>query len=90
MRAGAIGRLRVFMLQFVVLPLVGTVAIGTLLTQRAFADAAQRLDRAARIAQEHALKLLNTNQMLLRLVPGAQGWGRFALLHAANAQPGNR
>ena len=75
MRARAIGRLSVFMLLSVVLPLVGTVAIGTLLAPRAFADAAQRLGRAARIAQEHAIKLLNTNQMLLRLVPGAQGWG---------------
>ena len=75
MRARAIGRVSVLMLLSVVLPLVGTVAIGTLLTPRAFADAAQRLGRTARIAQERALKLLNTNQMLLRLVPGAQGWG---------------
>src|SRR6185503_3873395 len=41
-------------------------AVAVYLYQQEFRDARMRLDRGARIAQEHALKLFETNEMLLQ------------------------
>jgi signal transduction histidine kinase/ActR/RegA family two-component response regulator len=49
-----------------VLPLLLFAAIATMLYRQAFAGAAQSVDRAARVAQEQALKLFETNAMLLQ------------------------
>ena len=48
------------------LPLFVFVVIAALLYRQAFADAEHAVDRASRIAQEQALKLFETNAMLLQ------------------------
>ena len=48
------------------LPALGIATVAGYLYREEFADARLQLDRAARIAQEHALKLFDTNEMLLQ------------------------
>ncbi|HEU5295206.1 MAG TPA: response regulator [Burkholderiaceae bacterium] len=64
-RQRALARLRAVIAFALLLPAVGFVVAAAYLYQLEFADARLRMDRAARIAQEHALKLFETNEMLL-------------------------
>ncbi|MBC7940971.1 MAG: response regulator [Chitinophagaceae bacterium] len=69
----ALRRLHRLMWLAIVLPLLGLFVLAVVLHERAFVEAGQRLDRSARIAQEHALKLFDTNQMLLQRMLDALG-----------------
>jgi two-component system NtrC family sensor kinase len=61
----AIQRLRSVTIAALVLPVLLFVVISALLYRQQFRDARQTLEGHSRIAQEHALKLLETNEMLL-------------------------
>ncbi|HET7528491.1 MAG TPA: hypothetical protein VFK10_21305, partial [Burkholderiaceae bacterium] len=65
-RQRTLTRLRAVIVLALLLPALGFVAVAAYLYQQEFADARLRMDRAARIAQEHALKLFETNEMLLQ------------------------
>ena len=62
----ALARLRAVIVLAILLPTAAFVAVASYLYHEEFRDARLRLDRSARIAQEHALKLLETNEMLLQ------------------------
>ena len=59
-------RLRAVIVLALALPLLGFLLAATYLYRDAFAQARLDLDRSTRIAQEHALKLFDTNEMLLQ------------------------
>lgn len=59
-------RLRRVIVLALLLPTLAYVAVVAWLYVDAFAEARRGLDRSARIAQEHALKLFDTNEMLLQ------------------------
>ena len=61
-----LARLRAVIVLAILLPSVSFAAVAVYLYQQEFRDARMRLDRGARIAQEHALKLFETNEMLLQ------------------------
>jgi hypothetical protein len=65
-RRRAVARLRFIVTLLVALPTLGYLGAAAYLYEHAFADAAVSLDRTVRIAREHALKLFDTNQMLLQ------------------------
>ena len=65
-RQRTLARLRAVIVLAILLPTVAFAAVATYLYQQEFHDARLRLDRGARIAQEHALKLFETNEMLLQ------------------------
>ena len=68
-----INAIRLLALLSVVLPLLGYVAFGSYRYQQMRAETEVRLDRALRIAQEHALKVLDTNDAVLeRLLDSVQ------------------
>jgi signal transduction histidine kinase/ActR/RegA family two-component response regulator len=61
-----LARLRAVIVLAILLPTLAFAAVATYLYTQEFRDARLRLDRGARIAQEHALKLFETNEMLLQ------------------------
>ena len=65
-RPRALARLRRVIVVALALPAILFAGVVWYLYQQAFSDARQTLDGVARIAQEHALKLLETNEMLLQ------------------------
>jgi signal transduction histidine kinase/ActR/RegA family two-component response regulator len=65
-RQRTLARLRAVIVLALLLPTVAFVAVAAYLYQQEFANARLQLDRAARITQEHALKLFETNEMLLQ------------------------
>ena len=65
-RHTALGRQRWMLIAALLLPIASLLAVAWVWQQRAFDEALLRLDRASRIAVEHALKLFDTNQMLLQ------------------------
>src|SRR5262245_31648761 len=65
-RQRTLNRLRAVIVLALLLPAAAVVAVAAYLYQLEFADARLRLERTARIAQEHALKLFETNEMLLQ------------------------
>jgi signal transduction histidine kinase/ActR/RegA family two-component response regulator len=65
-RQRALSRLRAVIVLALLLPTLAFAAVALYLYRQEFADARQRMDRAARIEQEHALKLFETNEMLLQ------------------------
>lgn len=62
----ALRRLRAVFLLALLMPAAAYVLVAAYLYREAFDDAHLRLDRAARIGQEQALTLFETNQMLLQ------------------------
>ena len=62
----AIQRLRAVLILSIVVPCVVFAVIADILYRQAFDDARRDLESSSRIAQEHALKLFNTNEMLLQ------------------------
>jgi signal transduction histidine kinase/CheY-like chemotaxis protein len=64
-RQRTLARLRLVFAVAVVLPIVGLVGVGAYLYRQAFEEAKQELGARSHIAQEHALKMLETNEMLL-------------------------
>ena len=62
----ALGRLKAVIVLALLLPALAFTAVAVYLYRQEFADARLRMDRAARIEQEHALKLFETNEMLLQ------------------------
>ncbi len=64
-RARTLSRLRRAAVLAVVLPTLALVAVVLLFYRQSFDDAEQRLQSAVRIAREHALKVFDTNEMLL-------------------------
>src|SRR5262245_47252966 len=61
-----LARLRAVILFALLVPAVVFFAAAAYLYRQEFSDARSRLERTARIAQEHALKLFETNEMLLQ------------------------
>lgn len=59
-------RLRAVIVLALVLPAVAFAAVSVWLYQDTLAQSRRALDRNARIAQEHALKLFDTNEMLMQ------------------------
>jgi hypothetical protein len=55
------------------LPLAAFVPVGAYTHEQAFRDAALRADRVTRIAQEHAAKVFDTNEAIVRTCAEA-GW----------------
>ena len=84
-RRRTLDRLRAVVVLALVLPALGYVAAVVYLYRDAFAQARLGLDRATRIAQEHALKLFDTNEMLLQRMLDLVGSSDDAqlLTHAA-------
>ncbi len=72
-RLRALARLRAVIVLAILLPSAAFAAVAVYLYQQEFRDARLRLDRGARIAQEHALKLFETNEMLLQRMLDALG-----------------
>ena len=64
-RRRTLGRLRAVIALAIALPLVALAATAAYLYRQTYEEARQDLDAASRIAQEHALKMLETNEMLL-------------------------
>jgi signal transduction histidine kinase/ActR/RegA family two-component response regulator len=62
----ALARLRAVIVLAVLLPTIGFAGVAAWLYDQEFHDARLQLRSDARIAQEHALKLLETNEMLLQ------------------------
>jgi signal transduction histidine kinase/ActR/RegA family two-component response regulator len=65
-RDRALRRLRTVFLLSWLLPLLGYALVSAYLYRENQVEARMRLDRSVRIAQEHALKMFETNQMLLQ------------------------
>jgi len=65
-RKRALQRLRGVFVAALVLPVAGFVGIGAFLYRQEFANAELRLKSEVRIAEEHALKLFESNEMLLQ------------------------
>jgi signal transduction histidine kinase/ActR/RegA family two-component response regulator len=65
-RQRTLARLRAVIVLAILLPSVAFAVVATYLYHQEFRDARLQLDRGARIAQEHALKLFETNEMLLQ------------------------
>ena len=63
--ARTLSRLRQAAVLAVVLPAVALIAVVTLFYRQSFDEAEQTLQSAVRIAREHALKVFDTNEMLL-------------------------
>ena len=85
-RSRALTRLRAAMALAVVVPLAALVVAAALLYRQAFDNARQDLDSATRIAQEHAQKMLETNEMLLERMLDLFGDGTDAELLARGAE----
>jgi signal transduction histidine kinase/ActR/RegA family two-component response regulator len=64
--ARAQARLRAAIVLALLVPALLFVAVAWYLHRQAFEDARQRVDNAASVAREHALKLFETNEMLLQ------------------------
>jgi signal transduction histidine kinase len=65
-RAQALRRLRLVPLLALVFPTLAYVAVGAYLHRQEYGEARLRLDQHVRIAQEQALKLFESNEMLLQ------------------------
>ncbi|MDB5929146.1 MAG: response regulator [Polaromonas sp.] len=65
--------LRALMVLFIAVPLLAYLAYGADHYQQMRQESELRLDRTLRIAQEHALKVLQTNEILLEQAVAAQG-----------------
>lgn len=65
-RRRTLERLRSVMILALLLPALAYLGVTAWLYHDAFNQARSSLDRSARIAQEHALKLFDTNEMLLQ------------------------
>jgi signal transduction histidine kinase/ActR/RegA family two-component response regulator len=65
-RHRALTRLRAVIVLAILLPTAAFAVVAAYLYHQEFHDARLQLDRGARIAQEHALKLFETNEMLLQ------------------------
>ena len=88
--ARAQARLRAAVIVALLVPALLFVAVAWYLHRQAFEDARQRLDAAASVAREHALKLFETNEMLLlnyRPGPGVKG-GDAGLAGGGTLRPG--
>ena len=84
----AVARLRRITVLSLVLPALLFVAVSAVLYQRQFSDARQTLESHSRILQEHALKMLDTNEMVLQRMldlvgdePDSQVLARSESLH---------
>jgi signal transduction histidine kinase/ActR/RegA family two-component response regulator len=64
-RSRTLARLRLTVVLAIVLPLFALIGAAGVLYDQTFSEARQRLDAVSRVAHEHALKMLETNQMLL-------------------------
>ena len=64
-RGRTLRRLRLVIILGMFLPAVGLVSVAAVHYQDLFRQAGRDIDSASRIAQEHALKMLETNEMLL-------------------------
>ncbi|MEJ7686581.1 MAG: ATP-binding protein [Variovorax sp.] len=71
--AAPLSSLRVLTILCIALPLIAFAAVGTYRYRQIRAETELRLDRALRIAHEHALKVLDTNETLLARVTDALG-----------------
>lgn len=78
--------LRTLVLLCVVLPLVAYAAVGFYRYGEIRTDTERRLDHALRIAQEHALKVLETNETVLARVLDAAGSAEAPVLRGRQAQ----
>ena len=65
-RRDALRRLQIFAQLAWALPLIAFATLAAILYQQEFSASQQAIDRASRVAQEHALKLFETNAMLLQ------------------------
>ncbi|MDB5742731.1 MAG: response regulator [Polaromonas sp.] len=65
--------LRVLLLLFIAAPLLAYIAGGAYLYQQMRAESELRLDRAVRLAREHALKIFETNEIILNRILDAVG-----------------
>jgi len=64
-RRRMLSRMRLVTVLALLLPVLALVIVAGYLYRQAFEEARQDLNAASRIAQEHALKMLETNEMLL-------------------------
>ncbi|WP_051676268.1 histidine kinase dimerization/phospho-acceptor domain-containing protein [Polaromonas glacialis] len=71
--SAALAPLRALMVLFIAFPLLAYLAYGADHYQQMRQESELRLDRTLRIAQEHALKVLQTNEILLEQAVAAQG-----------------
>jgi hypothetical protein len=85
-RRRTLARLRFGVAAAFLLPLLALVAAGAFLYRQAFQEAGQNLDASVRIAQEHALKMLETNEMLLERMLDLLGTDTDAQLLARSAE----
>jgi len=83
---GALPRLRQWSISAIALALLALMVAVTLLYGRAFEDAEQKLHSAVRVAREHALKILDTNEMLLARMLDMLGNGDDPVWLASSAQ----
>ena len=74
-RKATLRRLRAVIVLAFAIPLLGLLITAGLMYRQAFEQAHEDLDAAARIAQEHASKLLETNEMLLERMLDLLGTG---------------
>ena len=77
-RKATLRRLRVVIVLAFAIPLIGLLITAALMYRQAFDQAYENLDAAARIAQEHASKMLETNEMLLERMLDLLGTGTDA------------
>ena len=85
-RKATLRRLRVVIVLAFAIPLIGLLITAGLMYQQAFEQAREDLDAAARIAQEHASKMLETNEMLLERMLDLLGTGTDAEWLARGAE----
>ena len=83
---GTLSLLRTLGLLSLGLLLLAYVGVAAYQRQEAYTDAEVRLDRATRIAQEHALKVFDTNETMLARVMDAVGQQEVAALKARESQ----
>jgi signal transduction histidine kinase len=84
--ARAQARLRVAIVVALLVPTVLFAVVGWYLYRQAFADARQRLDSVVSVAREHALKLFETNEMLLQRMLDLSGRADDAALLARGSE----
>ena len=83
---GTLSLLRTLGLLSLALLLLAYVGVAAYQHHEAYTDAELRLDRATRIAQEHALKVFDTNESMLARVMDAVGQQEVAVLKAREGQ----
>jgi signal transduction histidine kinase/ActR/RegA family two-component response regulator len=85
-RKRTLARLRAVIGLAFALPLLGLAVIAGLLYHEAFREANERIDTATRIAQEHAQKMLETNEMVLARMLDLLGGASDAEILARSAE----